>query len=136
MAPNTLEIPSVYDIIQELQGSSGGNKTFANIVRGITSRPSTPAATARQSAAPMTLDAPSPAANPLLSLGRILPLLQSSVTPPPPPPPVPPGSVTITNPATQAPGGIAEYMQHQYQPPTTFPAPSTLFHSLLAALGL
>jgi hypothetical protein len=103
MAPNTLEIPSVYDIIQELQELSGGGKTQTNIARGMTSLPTTPAAAARRSAAPMTLGAPSPAAaNPLSSLGWLASLMQPLLKPGEPPA----DSFVITNPAVAPVGAM------------------------------
>jgi hypothetical protein len=85
------------DTIKKLQGLVGGNKTQENIdktlgdiEKGLTSRPARPVAASPPGPPPPpprppaddTGDAtPSPTGNPLLSLSRVLSLMQSGATP-------------------------------------------------------
>jgi hypothetical protein len=86
------------DTIKKLHGLAGGNKTDANVETGLLSTPATPTGAPRPTAPiAQAAPAPSPTGNPLLSLARILPLLQSGTTPAS-------KTLAITNPAV-APAG-------------------------------
>jgi cytoskeleton protein RodZ len=69
--------------IKKLHGLAGGNKTDANVETGLLSTPATPTGAPRPTA-PIAQAAPAPSptgGNPLLSLSKILPLLQSGAAP-------------------------------------------------------